>query len=142
MSGWLPSGYAPPTAALVPYGHRLRRESLTDGPRLCVAVPGLDLADAERLLRVRLAEMERRAAYTYALLDHDETALVGEVRVAPGSDADADADVSWWIVPECRGTDLARAVDALVPIWVASAWPFVAPRLAAPPAGPTIGIRP
>ncbi len=130
MSAWLPAGFVAPAGTTVPYGHRLRRVRLSDGPRLCVAVAGLHLADAERLLRERLGEMERRTAYTFALLDTDETALLGEVRLAPSATPGPDAEVSWWVVPECVGTDLARAIDELVPAWVAAAWPFSAPSLA------------
>lgn len=136
MSGWLPVGFEPPAGTTVPYGHRLRRARSADARRLLVAVPGLDLPAAERLLRTRLDEMARRAAYTFALLDTDETALLGEVRVAPGNAPGIDAEVSWWIVPECRDTDLSRAVDARVPAWVAARWPFssasLGPLLALP----------
>ena len=97
MSHWLPAGFVAPAGTSVPYGHRLRPVRLSDGPRLCVAVAGLHLADAERLLRERLGEMERRTAYTFALLDNDETAVLGEVRLAPGSTVGSDAEVSWWV---------------------------------------------
>ena len=140
MSAWLPVGFVPPAGRTVPYGHRLRPVLLSDGPRLCVATPGLRLADAEQLLRTRLGEMERRTAYTFALLDTDETALLGEVRVAPanGRRHGADADVTWWVVPECEGTDLARAVDEVVPHWLAAAWPFNAPHFC----GPSLALPP
>jgi hypothetical protein len=134
MNGWLPSGFVPPTGTAVPYGHRLRRVRLSDGPRLCVATPGLGLADAEQLLRARLGEMERGSAYTFVLLDTDETAVLGEVRIAPPTTAGdrpdgSDAVVSWWVVPECEGTDLAHAFAELLPSWLASDWSFTAPRL-------------
>ena len=134
MTGWLPSGFVPPPGTAVPYGHRLRPVRLNDGPRLCVATPGLGLADAEQLLRARLAEMERRSAYTFVLLDTDETALLGEVRIEPPAAAEgtpdvSDAVVTWWVVPECEGTDLARAVAEVLPSWLASDWPFTAPLL-------------
>jgi hypothetical protein len=135
MSGWLPAGFDPPAGAAVPYGHVLRRTRAADARRLVVAVPGLDLDAAERLLATRLDEMARRAAYTFALLDPDETALLGEVRVAPGRAAGVDAEVSWWMVPECRGTDLGRAVDTAVAAWVADRWPFAAPRV-----GPVLAL--
>jgi hypothetical protein len=134
MSGWLPNGFVPPADTAVPYGHRLRPVRLSDGPRLCVATPGLRLADAEQLLRTRLAESERRAAYTFVLLDTDETALLGEVRIEPptaleGLPDGSDAVVTWWVVPECAGTDLARAFAEKLRSWLASDWPFTAPLL-------------
>ena len=132
MTGWLPSGFMPPAGAAVPYGHQLRPVRLSDGPRLCVATPGLSLADAQRLLQARLAETERRSAFTFALLDTDATALLGEVRIEPptaveGSPDGSDAVVTWWVVPECEGTDLARAFAQMLPSWLASDWPFTAP---------------
>lgn len=136
MRGWLPAGFVPPPCTVVPFGHRLRPVRLSDGPRLCVATPGLGRADAEALLRARLAEAERRSAYTFVLLDTDETALLGEIRVEPptaveGPPDGSDAVVSWWVVPECEGTDLARSFVELLPSWLASGWPFTAPRLRA-----------
>jgi hypothetical protein len=135
MRGWLPDGFEPPESTTVPFGHRLRRVRTVDARRLQVAVPGLDLPAAERLLQTRLDEMARRAAYTFALVDTDETALLGEVRVAPGRTPDIEAEVVWWMVPECRGTDLSRAVDALMPAWVADHWPLTAPQL-----GPVLAL--
>jgi hypothetical protein len=32
------------------------------------------------------------------------------------------------VVDERAGTDLQRALDALVPQWIAAAWPFTRPR--------------
>jgi hypothetical protein len=129
----------PPACVPVPYGHLLRPLRLTDEARYRTAVEGshrvlrdlhgtargwppvtwgrgpgrLDLLD-------RLGEMERGDAWTYALLDADETALLGCVRVAPGPGGRPVA--WWWIVEECLGTDLAAAVDALVPRWLQDAW--------------------
>ena len=39
-----------------------------------------------------------------------------------------DAEISWWVVDECVGTDLEAALDALVPRWIAEAWPLERPR--------------
>ncbi len=40
----------------------------------------------------------------------------------------ADAEISWWVVDECVGTDLEAALDELVPRWIAESWPLSAPR--------------
>lgn len=134
MSPWLPTGFRPPPEVVVPYGHRLRPEDAGDLRRLCVAVPGADTAAVARLLADREREMARRAACTYALVDVDETALLGEVRLAP--DGDGGTCVTWWVVPECRDTDLGRALDALVPAWVAEAWPAWSRVVLRPPTTP------
>jgi len=38
------------------------------------------------------------------------------------------AEISWWVIDERAGTDTEHALDALVPQWIASAWPFRQPR--------------
>jgi hypothetical protein len=129
----------PPARVSVPYGHHLRPVRLSDQALHLTAVEGSlpvlrDLhgpahgwppatwsAEHSRRELVRqVGEMERRTAWTYALLDADETALLGCVRVERGADGRPSA--WWWIVAECRGTDLAAAVDALVPRWLDEAW--------------------
>jgi len=135
----LPPVSSAPARVPVPYGHHLRPLRLTDEIRYRTAVEGShrvlrDLhgpargwppavwgADPSRRELFRyVGEMERRTAWTYALLDADETALLGCVRVERGPDGRPTA--WWWIVEECLGTDLAAAVDALVPRWVQEAW--------------------
>ncbi len=129
----------PPAAVAVPYGHRLRPLRHTDETRYRTAVEGSHrvLRDLHGTVRGwppvtcspeqcrcdlldRLREMERGDAWTYALLDADETALLGCVRVEPGPGGRPVA--WWWIVEECLGTDLAAAVEALVPRWLQDAW--------------------
>ena len=130
---------APPDLVREPYGHRLRPLRLSDEHRYRTAVEGShrilrdlhghvrdwppvawsDEHGRREVLR-QVTEMERRTAWTYALLDDDETALLGCVRVEPGPDRAPTA--WWWIVEECLGSDLAAAVDALVPRWVQDAW--------------------
>ena len=39
-----------------------------------------------------------------------------------------DAGISWWVVDAAADTGLERALDALVPQWIAAAWPFTQPR--------------
>ena len=46
----------------------------------------------------------------------------------PQKVGDADAEISWWVVDGAVGTDLERALDDLVPRWVARDWPLRAPR--------------
>lgn len=112
---WLPPDFEPPAAEPVPYGHRLRPARGSDVGRLLVADARLDQERAERRLARWLGEMAARTAYTYVLVDADETAILGRVRI------DRDG-ASWGIVEECRGTDLAAAFDEAVAQWV-SRWP-------------------
>lgn len=150
----LPRSFAPPSRVTVPYGHHLRPVRESDVDLDLVAVMG----SQARLWRIygwtrgwpsaamtrdqhradlarREQDMARQVSFTYALLDTDETALLGRLAIDPPTCWDADADVSWWVVDECVGTDLAIALDALVPRWIDEHWPFHRPRYAHPPAG-------
>lgn len=70
------------------------------------------------------AEIAAHESFNYALLDADETALLGCVYIDPPMRAGADAEVSWWVVDELVGTPVEAALDALVPAWLARDWPF------------------
>jgi hypothetical protein len=40
------------------------------------------------------------------------------------SPADSDAVVSWWVVDEHHRRELERALDQLIPRWLADTWGF------------------
>jgi hypothetical protein len=82
-----------------------------------------DLADLTR----HEAEIEACQSFNYALLDDAETALLGCVYIDPPEKQGADAEISWWVVDGQAGTGLERELDALVPRWIAAAWPFSHP---------------
>jgi hypothetical protein len=73
-------------------------------------------------------EMERNEGFNFALFDADETRLLGCVYIEPTDKAGADADISWWVVDELVDSDVERALDELVPAWVAAEWPLERPR--------------
>lgn len=74
------------------------------------------------------AEIAAHRSFNYALFDDAETTLLGCVYIDPPEKQGADGEISWWVVDERTGSDLERALDALVPRWIASAWPFRQPR--------------
>ncbi|MER5867188.1 N-acetyltransferase [Kitasatospora sp. NPDC002040] len=82
--------------------------------------------------RVDLARHEREAeahqSFNYAFLDTAEGALYGCVYIDPPERPGADADISWWVVDNLVGTPVGAALDAFVPKWIASRWPFAQPR--------------
>ena len=146
-SAWLPAGFVHPDRVEVPFGHHLRPIRPEDVDLDLVAVMGSrdrlwkiygqawgwppatmtreqDLED----LQHHADDMVRGRSFNYALFDADETALLGCVYIDPVEGPDADAEISWWVVDECVGTDLEAALDRLVPAWIAEAWPFTAPR--------------
>lgn len=145
---WLPPDYTHPTTVPVLDGYHLRpiRESDVD-----IDYPAV-LASRDRLWsiygaawgwppttmtheedRLDLArherEIEAHESFNYALLDTAETELLGCVYIDPPQKPDADAEISWWVVDDRVGTDLERALDQLIPQWIATAWPFERPRL-------------
>lgn len=140
---WLPADFAHPTRVPLDAEHHLRpiRESDVD-----IDYPAV-MGSRERLWslygehwgwppatmtheqdRVDLARHEREQdaheSFNYALLNADETELLGCVYIDPAD----DALISWWVVDEYVGTELERALDAFVPKWIAEVWPFTSPR--------------
>lgn len=83
--------------------------------------------DREDLAR-HADEMTRNESFNYALLDEDETALLGCVYIDPPERVGADAEISWWVVDDHAGGPVERALDDFVPTWIARAWPLDAPR--------------
>jgi len=80
-----------------------------------------DLARHER-------EIGRHESFNYALLDAEERRLLGCVYIDPAEKVGADDEISWWVIDELVGGDVERALDALVPAWIARDWPLTAPR--------------
>jgi len=144
---WLPETWQHPTYVPVGSDHHLRPIRATDVDLDMPAVMGsrerlwsiygvawgwppahmTHEMDREDLARHE-AEIEAHESFNYALFDLDETVLLGCVYVDPPEKEGADAEISWWVVDELVGTDVERALDDLVPRWIASAWPLTAPR--------------
>jgi len=145
---WLPRDFNHPLHVDVPGGYHLRPIRGTDAPIDYPTVMG----SRERLWSIfgeawgwpgagityeaNLADLERHAAeadahesFNYVLLNDDETVELGCVYIDPPEKAGADAEISWWVVDDAVGGAVERAVDALVPRWIADDWPFVRPRL-------------
>lgn len=146
-TAWLPADFVHPTHVPLPTGHHLRPIAETDVDLDMVAVmssrrrlwsiygrawgwPPADMtAEQDRAdLARHAAEMDAHESFNYALFDPHETALLGCVYIDPPEKVGADAEISWWVVDECLGTDLEAALDSFVPRWIAEAWPLEAPR--------------
>jgi RimJ/RimL family protein N-acetyltransferase len=144
---WLPATFAHPTHVEVGLGHHLRPIRADDVDLDMIAVMGsrerlwsiygdawgwppatmTHEQDREDLAR-HAAEMVTHESFNYALLDTDETALLGCVYIDPPEKEGADAEISWWVVDELVGSNLEAALDALVPAWIAASWPLRQPR--------------
>ncbi len=143
---WLSEGFQPPAWVKLPTGHHLRPIRETDVDIDYPAVmgsrerlwakygeawdwPPADMsyeADRKDLARHE-AEIAAREAFAYAVLDEDETELLGCVYIDP-PDADSppgsDAVVSWWLVDAAAGADLERALAKFMPGWLTETWGF------------------
>ena len=83
-----------------------------------------DRADLQR----HAEEIERHESFNYALLDADETELLGCVYVDPPEKDGADADVSFWVRADELDTGLEAELEAAVRAWIAADWPFAKVR--------------
>jgi hypothetical protein len=143
---WLPPGFEHPERVDLPTGHHLRpireadvdidypavmgsRERLWSKYGEAWGWPAADMsyeADRKDLARHE-AEIAAHETFNYAVLDANETALLGCVYVDPPDEQSppgTDAVVSWWVVDEAAGTDLEAALDELVPCWLSETWGF------------------
>jgi hypothetical protein len=144
---WLPADFVHPTWVVVCAGYHLRPIRAADTDLDYPAVMGSrqrlwsiygqawgwppasmtyqqDLDDLAR----HESEIAAHVSFNYALFDDAESALLGCVYIDPPEKQGADAEISWWVVDGQIGTGLERALDALVPRWIAAAWPFTGPR--------------
>jgi hypothetical protein len=144
---WLPAGFEHPGRVDLATGHHLRpireNDAAIDYPAvmgsrerlwtifgepwgwppetMTVEQDRADLARHEREIRDHLS-------FNYAVLDADESTLLGCVYIDPAERIGADADISWWVVDTEVGGPLEAALATFVPDWIASDWPFAAPR--------------
>jgi hypothetical protein len=150
--GWLPDGFETPARLDLPTGHHLRpirgddvdidypavmgsRETLWAryGEPWGWPPPTMTYEqDREDLVRHEV-EIAAQETFNYAVLDAEETELLGCVYVDPpeqagpvGTPAGSDAVVSWWVVDRCAGSDLERALAEAVPRWLTDTWRFQA----------------
>lgn len=144
---WLPPDWVHPLHVPLNTGHHLRPIRATDVDLDMLAVmgsqerlwsifgeawgwpPATMTAEQDRQdLARHEAEMERHESFNYALFDTGETQLLGCVYIDPPEKAGADAEISWWVADWLVGGPIERALDDLVPRWIAQAWPFTRPR--------------
>jgi hypothetical protein len=77
-----------------------------------------DLAHHER-------EIAQGLSFNYAVLNPQESELLGCVYIDPPEGGeDADAVISWWVVDARVNTPLERELERFVPEWLMTAWPF------------------
>ena len=143
---WLPDDFEHPRRVELPTGHHLRPIAATDVDIDYPAVMGsrerlwsrygptwrwppatmtyeADREDLDRHAR----EIEAHESFNYAVLDRDETELVGCVYIDPPDDHSpdgAEAVSSWWVVDAHARGPLETALDEFVPDWLRVTWGF------------------
>jgi hypothetical protein len=144
--GWLRAGFETPQRLDLPTGHHLRPIRADDVDIDYPAVMGSRASlwakfgemwgwppetmtfeqDRDDLARHEV-EIAAQETFNYAVLDADESELLGCVYVDPpeaGSPPGTDAVVSWWVVDAAAGSELERALADLIPAWLAETWGF------------------
>lgn len=145
---WLPTGFAHPVRAGLPGGFHLRpiraddveidfpavmgsRERLWAKYGAAWGWPPATMTveqDRDELLRHE-REIEAHETFNYAVLNADESALLGCVYLDPPRPGDAgDVQVVWWVIDAHAGGQLERDLDAFLPCWLTEAWPFERPE--------------
>ena len=149
---WLAEGFRHPQRVNLPTGHHLRpiREADVDidypavmgsrerlwskyGEAWGWPPAGMTYEEDRRDLARHEAEIEAQETFNYAVLDAAETTLLGCVYIDPPDERSppgTDAVASWWVVDGAVGTELERALDELVPRWLAETWGFRAVQCA------------
>jgi len=144
---WLPPGWRPPRRLELPTGHRLRPIRPSDvnlhlravlesqerlwaryGPAWQWPPRSLTVDQDREQLRRREADAEQHRSFTYALFDLGETALLGCVDIDPAPGGGTTAAVSWWVVDWLVASPIERALDEIVPAWIATDWPLTPQR--------------
>lgn len=146
MEGWLADGFVPPPRVELSTGAHLRPIGEADVEIDFPAVMGsrerlwetygeawgwppadLTLEDDRRELARHERENGAGGPFNYAVLNADESALLGCVYIDP-PDAQAaaacDAVVSWWLVDGALDGALERELADVVPSWLARVWRF------------------
>jgi uncharacterized glyoxalase superfamily protein PhnB len=144
--GWLRDGFVTPVREELATGHHLRPIREAD---VAIDYPAV-MGSRERLwakyadtfgwppatmtyeedrkdLARHEAEQAVQETFNFAILDEDETELLGCIYIdppSPHSPAGSDAMVSWWVVDQMVGSELERALDEFVPGWLAEVWGF------------------
>jgi hypothetical protein len=143
---WLSAAFLPPDRVELSTGHHLRpireadvdidypavmgsRDRLWERYGAAWGWPPADMTyeDDRRDLARHEAEIAARETFNYAVLDEDETALLGCVYIDPPDDSSppgTDAVVSWWVVDAAAGSELERTLDGFVPLWLTETWGF------------------
>jgi hypothetical protein len=143
---WLPAGFVTPARLDLEAGHHLRLIRAADVDIDYPAVMGSRASlwakygeawgwppetmtfeqDRDDLAHHEV-EIAAQETFNYAVLDADESELLGCVYLdppEPTSPPGTDAVVSWWLVDAMAGADLEAELADVLPTWLARTWGF------------------
>lgn len=146
---WLPPSFVHPSRLDLPYGLHLRPIKASDVDIDFPAVMGSqqrlwslygdawawppadmtiehDYADLARHER----EIAEHVSFNYALLDAEESEILGCVYIDPLEGDPSEAMAAWWVVDRIVGSTAEAELDAVVRRWLDTVWPFA--RVATP----------
>ena len=88
--------------------------------------PRDDLSVEEVLVDLawRQREGELRRSFSFAVLNTDESRLLGAVGIDPPGRAGADAEASFWVRGDDEGASVADEVERFLREWLVTTWPF------------------
>lgn len=143
---WLHEDFVHPERVELPTGHHLRpiraSDVEIDYPAVMASRASLwtrfgemwgwppaemSYEDDRKDLARHEAEIAAHVTFNYAVLNRDETELLGCVYIDPPGErapAGADALVSCWVVDSEVGGDLDRSLNTFVPGWLTERWGF------------------
>src|SRR3712207_2533707 len=147
LMAWLPDDFAHPERVELRTGHHLRPIRASD---VDIDFPAV-MSSRERLWAIygnawgwppatmtpeqdaddlahHEREIEAHESFNYAVLDAEESALLGCIYIDPCHQPTWDAVASWWVVDAAVGSELEAALDEFVPRWLDEQWPFRAVR--------------
>lgn len=84
-------------------------------------------------LAQHLAELERREAYAYTVLDPEANRCIGCVYMEPWND---DVRLAFWVIDDELETGLESHLVEVVASWAGEAWPFERMLIALKPENP------
>jgi hypothetical protein len=146
MASWLPTDFQHPVRVDLPSGHHLRPISADDVDIDYPAVMGsrerlwakygeawgwppstMTLEQDREDLARHAVEIAAHETFNYAMLNADESRLLGCLYIDPPTEDDppgSDTVVSWWVVDSEVGGPLDRSLPEFVPQWLAQVWAF------------------
>lgn len=88
--------------------------------------PSANLTLEDGLIDVAWRQKEAllRRSFHYAVLNTDESRLLGAIYIDPARRSGADADVYYWVRESEAGSKLEKEIEEFAREWVSTTWPF------------------